>query len=56
MSMQLFNLTMSPRWAGTGEAVNEVDTGSSIEAGVGVAFINIVLTVHPLVTWLTLEG
>lgn len=49
-------LTLKPmgsRWAGAGKAIDEVDTGSSIEAGLGVAFIDIILTVHPLVAWLT---
>lgn len=45
--------TMCSRWAGAGEAVDEVDTGSSMQAGPGVAFINIILTVHTLVAWFT---
>lgn len=45
--------SMCSRWAGTGEAVDEVDTGSSMEAGSRVAFIDIILTVHPLVAWFT---
>lgn len=48
-------LTMCSRRAGAGEAVNEVDTGSSMEAGLRVAFINIIFTVHPLVAWFTLN-
>lgn len=44
---------MCSRWAGTGEAVDEVDTGSSMEAGPRVAFIDVILTVHPLVAWFT---
>lgn len=49
-------LTLDPacsRWAGTGKVVDEVDAGSSMEAGLRVAFINIILTVHTLVAWLT---
>lgn len=46
---------MCSRWARAHEAVDEIDTGSSIEAGLGVAFIHIILTVHPLVAWFTLE-
>lgn len=45
--------SMCSMWAGAGEAVDEVDTGSSMEAGPRVAFINIILTVHPLVAWFT---
>lgn len=45
---------MCSRWADTGEAVNEVDAGSSVKAGLRMAFIDLVLTVHPLVAWLTL--
>lgn len=48
-------LTMCSRWTCAGEAVDEVDAGASMEAGLGVAFINIILTVHPLVAWFTLE-
>lgn len=44
---------MCSRWAGAGEAVDEVDTGSSMEAGPRVAFINIILTVDPLVARFT---
>lgn len=45
--------SMCSRRAGAGEAVDEVDTGASMEAGPRVAFINIILTVHPLVAWFT---
>lgn len=37
------------------ELVNEVDTGSSMEAGLRVAFIHLILTVDALVAWLTLN-
>lgn len=42
-------LTMCSRWAGTHEAVNEVDASSSVEARLRVALINIIFTVYPLV-------
>lgn len=45
---------MCSRWAGAGEVVDEVYTGSSVETGPRVAFIHIIFTVHPLVAWLTL--
>lgn len=48
----LVHFTLEPMcsmWAGAGEVVDEVDTGSSMEAGPRVAFIYIILTVHPLV-------
>lgn len=48
-------LTVCPRWTRAGEAVDEVYTGSSMETRLRVAFINIILTVHTLVAWLTLE-
>lgn len=44
---------MCPRWTGATEAVDEVYTGSSMEARLRVAFINIILAVHTLVAWLT---
>ena len=47
--------TVRSRWAGTHEAVDEVDALSSIEAGLRVALVNIILTVHPLVPWFTLR-
>lgn len=43
--------SMCSRWAGTGKAVDEVETRSSVEAGPRMAFINIILTVHPLEAW-----
>lgn len=46
---------MCSRWTGTSEAIDEVDAGPSVEAGFGVALIHIILTVHPLVAWFTLE-
>lgn len=46
---------MCSRRAGTGEAVIEVETGSSVKAGLGMAFINVILTVYTLVAWLTLD-
>lgn len=52
----LVHFTLEPmcsRWAGTGEAVDEVDAGSSMQAGPRVAFIYVILTVHPLVAWFT---
>lgn len=48
------HFTLEPlcsRRAGAGEAVDEVDTGSSMVAGPRLAFIDIILTVHPLVAW-----
>ena len=48
------SLTVCSRWTGTGEEVYEVDTGPSMQAGFRVAFIHIILTVHPLVAWFTL--
>lgn len=48
-------LTVCSRWAGAGEAVDKVYTGTSMEARLRVAFINIVLTVHPLIAWFALE-
>lgn len=51
----LCRLTMCSRRADAGEAVNEVETGSTMEAGLRVAFINIIFTVHPLVAWFTLH-
>lgn len=42
-------LTMCSRWAGTHEAVNEVDASSSVEARLRVALIDIIFTVYPLV-------
>lgn len=47
--------TMCSRWADTSEVVDEVNACSSIEAGLRVAFINIIFTVYSLVTWFTLE-
>ena len=41
--------------AGAGEVVDEVDTGSSVEARPRVALVDIILTVHPLVAWFTLR-
>lgn len=52
----LVHFTLDPmrsKWADTFEAVDEVDAGSSMETGLRVAFINIILTVHPLVAWFT---
>lgn len=37
--------------ADTGKVVDQVDASSSIEAGLGVAFVYIILTVHSLETW-----
>lgn len=51
----LCRLTMCSTRAGAGEAVNEVDTGSTMEARLRVAFINIIFTVYPLVAWFTLH-
>jgi len=48
-------LTMRSRRAGAREAVDEVDTGSAMEAGPRVAFVDIILAVHPLVARFTLE-
>ena len=48
------SLTVCSRWTGTGEEVDEVDTGPSMQAGFRVTFIHIILTVHPLVAWFTL--
>lgn len=48
-------LTVCPRWAGAFEVVDEVYTGSSMEARLRVAFINIILTVHTLEAWFTLQ-
>lgn len=36
-------------WAGTLEAVNEVNASSTIEAGLRVAFVHVVFTVDSLV-------
>lgn len=44
---------MCSRWAGTDEVVDEVDTGSTIETGLRVTLIHIVLTVNSLVAWFT---
>lgn len=52
----LVHFTLDPmrsKRADTFEAVDEVDAGSSMETGLRVAFINIILTVHPLVAWFT---
>lgn len=48
-------LTMRSRWAGTGEAVDEVDASSSIQTRLGVALIHVVLAVHPLETGFALQ-
>lgn len=52
--MWICSLTMCSWRANAAEAVYEIDTGSSIEAGLRVAFIHIILTVHPLVAWFAL--
>lgn len=41
--------TMCTRRAGAGEAVDEVDAGSSMTTRVRVTLIHVILTVHPLV-------
>ena len=46
---------MCTRWAGAGEAVDEVDAGSSMTTRVRVTLIYVILTVHPLVASLALE-
>lgn len=46
---------MCSRRADADELVNEVNTGSSMEAGLRVAFIHLVFTVYTLVAWLTLN-
>lgn len=48
-------LTMCTRRAGAGEAVDEVDAGSSMTTRVRVTLIHVILTVHPLVASLALE-
>lgn len=40
-------------WTGAGKAVDEIDTGSTVETRCRVTFVNIILTVHPLVAWFT---
>lgn len=50
------HLTLDPvcsRWADAGEAVNEVNTGSAMEARLRVAFINLIFTIYTLVAWFT---
>lgn len=46
---------MCSGWADADELVNEVNTGSSMEAGLRVAFIHLILAVYALVAWLTLN-
>lgn len=48
-------LTFCSRRARTGEVVDEVYAGSSVEAGLRVALVHIVFTVHPLVAWFALH-
>lgn len=50
-----YALTMRSKWADALELVNEVNTGSSMEAGLRVAFIHLIFTVYALVAWLTLN-
>lgn len=45
--------SMCSMWTGASKAVDEIDTGSTVETGCRVTFVNIILTVHPLVAWLT---
>lgn len=47
-------LTICSRRARTGEVVDEVYAGSPVEAGLRVALIHIIFTVHPLVAWFAL--
>lgn len=51
----MYALTMCPMWADAGEMVNEVNAGSSMKAGLRVAFIHLIFTVYALVAWLTLN-
>lgn len=45
--------SMRSTWASTLKVVNKVDACSSISAGLRLAFINIILAVHPLVAGFT---
>ena len=55
MLIGLCDVTPCSGRAEAGETIDEVDAGSSVVAGVGVAFIHIVLTVHPLEAGFTLQ-
>lgn len=48
-------LTVCSRRARTGEVVDQVYAGSSVEAGLRVALIHVVFTVHPLVAGFALH-
>lgn len=41
------------RWTSTDEVVDEIDTGSTVEAGLRVTLIHIILTVNSLEAWFT---
>lgn len=47
-------LTICSRRARAGEVVDEVYAGSPVEAGLRVALVHIIFTVHPLVAWFAL--
>lgn len=53
--ISLLKLTVCSMRAGALEAVNEVDASSTVEAGLRVAFVDVIFTVDSLVAWFALR-